>query len=258
MRYIFGLFFLISIFAKFITPNDPLLINLDQKLLSPSTEFILGTDYLGRCIFSRLIIGIQITFLTSLFVISLSSFLGLILGIVGIFNKYLDIIILRTADLIDSIPSLIIVLIVTNILGNSSISLGISFVLFSWTSYMKIARNLSKVIVTKEFILIYKVINKSKRKMVFQEFLPNILPQILVVAFNNLGILILSMAGYSFLGFGVKAPYSELGMMINEGKDYINTRPELILVPGIMIFIMVLSINLLGEELKTKYEMIKE
>ncbi|WP_349763936.1 ABC transporter permease subunit [Fusobacterium sp. SYSU M8D902] len=259
MRYIVSLFMFISIFGKFLSPNDPIAINLQKKLLSPSFKYFLGTDYLGRCIFSRIILGIQVTFLTALIVTILSALLGMCLGVIaGNCNRRIENIIIRITDIFDSFPSIIIVLLIVNIMGSSAFSLGLSLLLVSWTNYSRISRNLTKELMSSEFIIMSTLLNKPKWRILKEDLIPNITPQIMIVAFNSFAGVILSLAGYSFLGFGVRAPYSELGMMINEGKDYIYSRPELMIGPGVVIFIMVISVNLLGNEIKNQYEIIKD
>lgn len=259
MKYILYLFFSVAILANFICPNDPLVIELEKKLLSPSSQYWLGTDYLGRCIFSRILIGIQVTFLASLFITIFSTLIGMCLGVFSSSsNEYIDTFIIRVTDFFDSFPSIIIVLLIINIFGSSIYSLGVALLLVSWTKYYRIARNLTKELMRTEFVIMSKLLNKSKIKILVEDLIPNILPQILVVSLNSFAGVILSLAGYSFLGFGVRAPYSELGMMVSEGKDYIYSRPELIMAPGIIIFIMVISVNFYGNSIKDKYEIIKE
>lgn len=249
------LFLLISIFSKQLAPNDPTLVNLNLQFLPFSSKYILGTDHLGRCIFSRILIGMRVTFLSSLLVIIVSIFSGVVIGIFsGLSNKNIDIFILRIIDIVDALPSIIIILIIISILGNGMLSLVIGLYTSYLTIYVRLARNLTKKIKEQEFILVAQIMGFSKMKIIFLEVLPNIFHNFIIVGTNDFAKVILSISGYSFLGFGVKSPSSELGMMISEAKDYIYTKPDLIFYPGIVIFLMVLNINILGEKLKKKYE----
>lgn len=230
---------------------------MEEKLLDINN--ILGTDHLGREIFPRLVEGTQVTFFTSLLIVVISAIFGMVLGVLaGSSRGWLDEFITRVTDLVDSFPSIIVVLIMVSILGSGVIPLGISLFLVGWTNYSRVARVLTKELMSKEFVLSSKLLGKAEFEIVFKDILPNIFPQILIVAFNNFAGVILSLASYSFLGFGVKPPGAELGMMINEGRDYIYSRPEMMIAPGVTIFTLVLVINILGRGLKNRYEKSKD
>lgn len=200
-----------------------------------------------------------INFFSGLFVTTFATILGMAFGIIiGVSNRYVEEILLRFTDIFDSFPSIVIVLIVTSIFGGSAYSLGFALFLTSWTNYTRVSRNLTKELLTKEFIMISKLLDKKRYRIILEDLLPNVFPKVLIMASNSFAGVVLSLAGYSFLGFGVRAPYSELGMMVSEGKDYIYTRPEMIAVPGIIIFFMVICINIFGENIKKKYELKKE
>lgn len=257
-KIILGVIFFISIFARILLPHNPFTVNLEEKLLSPSLTYFFGTDYLGRDIFSRVILGTQITFLTSLIVALLSTWFGMILGIFSsVYSGCLEKVVIRVIDLLDSFPSIIIVLMVTSFWGSNIISLGFALFLVGWTSYARVARTLTRECTTKEFVLYSKVLGKSNIEIIFRDIIPNIFSNILIISMNNFAGVILSLAGYSFLGFGMKPPGAELGMMINEGREYMNSRPEMMIVPGVMIFIMVIAINALGGKIKERYEQIR-
>ncbi|MGL5052282.1 MAG: ABC transporter permease [Cetobacterium sp.] len=252
-------FFTIGLFANIIAPHDPYLIDIEKKFLKASLIYPFGTDHLGRCFFSRIVYGLRSTILTSFIVSIISMFLGLIIGIgTGFSNKWIDMIITKFIDIFNSFPRIIFILIVISTFKASSFSLGLAIILTKWILYAKISRNLTKVIKEKEFILSSNLLGTNKFKIILFQILPNILPQIISIFTIDFGNVILSLAGYSFLGFGAKPPNAELGMMLNEGRTYIYNNPNLIFWPGLIISCFVLNLNILGDKLNEKIESLKE
>lgn len=256
---IFILSLIVGIFAPLIAPHNPYLVDVEQKFLEASQTYLLGTDHLGRCIFSRILYGLRSTLILSLCVSLVSMALGLVIGItIALSNRWIEMGAVKFFDILNSFPRIITVLIIINILGPSSFSLGLAIASTKWILYAKIARNLTKVLKEKEFVLASYLLGTNRLKIIIFELIPNIFPKIISVFTIDFGNIVLSIAGYSFLGFGAKPPHAELGMMLNEGRSYIYSNFNIMLWPGVVIFLLVFNINILGDKLNYKLEDIKD
>jgi peptide/nickel transport system permease protein/nickel transport system permease protein len=240
-----------GIFAPWLAPNDPNKIELKLKLLGPGGQFPLGTDHLGRCILSRLLYGTRISLGSAFLVMSFSLTIG---TAVGIFSAYrggrIDNLLMRLCDIFLSFPSLVLVLVIIGVLGSGMVNVIIGMILVQWLWYVRIIRSLVLSIKERTFVSAAKVAGTSDMKIIFRHILPNVLPQLIVLSTLDLGSLILHFSGYSFLGFGVQPPTPEWGAMIEEGRRFIRSAPELMFYPGMLITLIVISFNLIGDALR--------
>lgn len=245
------LFLLAGLLAPWIAPSDPLQIHMEHKLSLPSLEYPLGTDHLGRCVLSRLIYGIRTSLYYSLIVLaavfSISVPIGLLAGYAG---GKIDHFIMRIIDILLAFPSLILSLAITAMLGPSMKNLMIAFVAVWWTGYTRVIRGMVLQIKESDFIMAARAAGTSPLQIVFRHILLNTARPILVLASLEVGTIILSIAGLSFLGLGAQPPAPEWGIMLNDSRPYIQTAPRLLLFPGLTIMLVVLGFNLLGEGLK--------
>lgn len=248
-----GLFF-ITIFAPWIAPNDPIAVNLAHKLQSPSFSYPLGTDHLGRCTLSRILYGARISlgFATLIFISSLS--IGLVVGIIaGYKGGWVDQLLMRFGDGVMAIPSLLLVLGFVGIWGAGlkQVILGLIFV--QWVYYARIIRGMVLSLKEQNYITAAKISGSSQWKIMKKHIIPNVLPPLAVMGTLEMGWAIMDLSSMSFLGLGVQPPTPEWGAMIHEGKSYIRTNPELMIYPGLMIMLVVVTFNLLGEALSERY-----
>ncbi|WP_301630741.1 nickel transporter permease [Paenibacillus apis] len=245
------LFLLTGLLAPWIAPADPLQIHMEHKLSLPSLEYPLGTDHLGRCVLSRLIYGVRTSLYYSLIalaaVFSISVPIGLLAGYVG---GKVDHFIMRIIDILLAFPSLILSLAITAMLGPSMQNLLIAFVAVWWTGYARVIRGMVLQIKESDYIMAARAAGTSHLQIVFRHILLNTARPILVLASMEVGTMILSIAGLSFLGLGAQPPTPEWGIMLNDSRPYIQTAPRLLLFPGLTIMFAVLGFNLLGEGLK--------
>lgn len=253
------LFLLVGLLAPWIAPSDPLQIHMEHKLSLPSLEYPLGTDHLGRCVLSRLIYGIRTSLYYSLIVLvavfSISVPLGLLAGYIG---GKVDHFIMRMIDILLAFPSLILSLAITAMLGPSMKNLLIAFVAVWWTGYTRVIRGMVLQIKESDYIMAARAAGTSHLKIVFRHILLNTARPILVLASLEVGTIILSIAGLSFLGLGAQPPTPEWGIMLNDSRPYIQTAPRLLLFPGLTIMLVVLGFNLLGEGLKPSNQGVAE
>ncbi|ASA21509.1 nickel transporter permease [Paenibacillus donghaensis] len=245
------LFILVGLFAPWLAPSDPLQIHLEHKLGMPSWDYPLGTDHLGRCVLSRLIYGTRTTlyysFMVLVVVFAISIPVGLLAGYAG---GKIDHLIMRAIDILLAFPSLILSLAITAMLGPSMKNLFISFAAVWWTGYARVIRSMVLQIKESDYIMAAKAAGTSHVQIVLRHILLNAARPILVLASMEIGTIMLSIAGLSFLGLGAQPPTPEWGIMLNDSRPYIQTEPRLLLFPGLTIMLVVLGFNLLGESLR--------
>ncbi|MCF6409720.1 nickel ABC transporter permease subunit NikC [Pseudalkalibacillus salsuginis] len=251
---VLGILIIIAIFAPWIAPNDPIAVNLVYKLQPPSWEFPLGTDHLGRCNLSRILYGTRISlgFAMLIFISSLS--IGLILGTFsGYRGGWIDHALMRFCDGILAFPNLILILGLVGIFGPGLKQVIIAIMLVQWVYYARMFRGMVLSLKEHNFIAAAKISGSSQWKIIKNHIVPNVLPPLVVMGTLEMGWAIMDISAMSFLGLGVQAPTPEWGAMIHEGKSYIRTNPEIMLYPGLVIMLVIVTFNLLGEALSDRY-----
>ncbi|WP_339148635.1 MULTISPECIES: nickel ABC transporter permease subunit NikC [unclassified Sutcliffiella] len=246
--------FLITIFAPWLAPNDPVLVNLAHKLQSPSLDYPLGTDHLGRCTFSRILFGARISlgFAMLIFISALS--IGLIVGIIaGYKGGWIDQLLMRFGDGLMAIPSLLFVLGFVGIWGAGLKQVVLGLILVQWVYYARIIRGMVLSLKEQNYITAAKISGSSTWTIMKKHIFPNVIPPLAVMGTLEMGWAIMNLSSMSFLGLGVQPPTPEWGAMIHEGKSYIRTHPSLMIYPGLMIMLVVITFNLLGESLSERF-----
>jgi len=240
-----------ALFAPLLALHDPEPVSLSLRLLPPGVEFPLGTDALGRCLYSRLIFGARITLQYSLAVLAVIMLIGVPLGLLaGYKGGFIDTVIMRFADTILAFPNLILALVLIGLLGPGLFNVMLALALVSWVGYARVVRGMVFSIKEKEFIAAARVCGTPTLSLVWRHIMPNVLPPLAVLATLDLGKLILSIATLSFLGLGAQPPTPEWGAMINDARPFLQTIPRLMLAPGLAIALTVLGFNLLGDGLR--------
>lgn len=240
-----------GIFAPLVAPHDPNDMELSLKLRGPSVEYPMGTDHMGRCIFSRILYAARATLGYALICTLAAGAIGITLGIVAGYTGGLpDICVMRICDVLYGFPSLVLTLVVISFLGPGIFNVVIAQLLLQWLWYARVTRNLAQSERKRNYIAAAKLCGSSNLKIIFKHLLPNILPQMMAIITVDFGHTILSIAGYSFLGLGVQPPSPEWGAMINEGRRYINSAPLMMFWPGLMILLSVVSMNILGDNMR--------
>lgn len=243
---------LAAVFAPFITGGvSPTEGNLMDAVLPPSAEHIFGTDKLGRDIFTRVIYGARTSLTASFSVVILIFVIGTVFGILaGYFGGIVDTVIMRIADMLIAFPGLVLALAVAGIMGASIRNAVIAIALVSWTKYARLARSLVMKIRHRDFVSAAIVTGSKTPYMLIHYMLPNVLPTLVITAATDIGGMMLELAALSFLGFGAKAPAPEWGLMLNEGRAYMQSAPWLMIFPGLAIFATVVIFNMLGDTLR--------
>jgi peptide/nickel transport system permease protein/nickel transport system permease protein len=245
------LIILIAVFAPILAPYSPYQSVLQDALQAPSKEHLFGTDKLGRDILSRVIYGTRISLASTLALVCCIFVLGTVLGILaGYFGGWLDAVIMRVSDMMISFPGMVIAIAVAGILGPSITNAVIAITVVSWTKYARLARSLVLKIRHRDYVQAAVVTGSKTSYILWRYMLPNVLPMLIVTAATDIGSMMLELAGLSFLGFGAQAPAAEWGLMLNEGRAYMQYSPWMMVCPGLAIFIVVVVFNLLGDSLR--------
>ena len=224
----------IAIAAPAFSPHDPELVNLSQKYAQPDAEYPLGTDQLGRCTLSRLLYGARYSIGISLPVLLILSVIGLIVGTFSACaGEKADHFITILCDVFIAFPSLIIAIAVIGVLGNGLQNIAVSVVIATWAWFVRIVRSYSVQEMGKDYILI-----------------PNILPQFLVYVSTGVASSIIMVSSFAFLGLGLPSGTPEWGAMLNDARTALYSHPELLIYPGLCIFVTAAGFNLFGEALR--------
>lgn len=230
---------------------DPQEVNLAAKLLPPGAGHLLGTDHLGRDVLSRLIFGSRVSlgsvFLILLLIVTFSTFAG---SVAGFFGGVLDSAIMRTCDVFLTFPTIILAMFFVAVLDTGLTNVIVAIFFTHWAWYARIVRGIVISLKNREFVLAARVAGTSRWRIVARHILPALAPQLLVLSTLDIGHMMLHVAGLSFLGLGVQPPMPEWGSMINDARQYLWTQPQLLLYPGLAIFVSVMAFNLLGDAMR--------
>ena len=244
-----------GIFAPLIVPNDPYENNILNKFAPYSWKYPLGTDHLGRCVFSRMIYGIRPTLFLSLVTMIGTIGMGTLMGLLsGYFKGIVDNIIMRIVDVMLSFPSQIMILAVVALLGVDIRNVIIANVLIKWAWYARMIRTNVIKYTDKNFILFSRCIGSGERFILFRHMIPCIASEMAVLATLDIGWAILNISTLSFLGLGVQAPIPEWGAMLNEAKNVMTTNPIQMIAPGVAVVILVAAFNFLGDCLRDTFD----
>ena len=243
---------LTAIFAPVVTggvsPTDAV---LGDALQAPSAEHLFGTDKLGRDVFARVIYGARTSLAASFSVVLIIFTLGTALGILsGYFGGWVDAAIMRVADMMVSFPGMVFAMAIAGILGASVKNAVVAVALVSWTKYARLARSLVLKTRSRDYVAAAVVTGSKTPYLLTRYLLPDVLPMLLVTAAADIGGMMLELAGLSFLGFGAIAPTPEWGLMLNEGRQFIQNAPWMTVYPGAAIFVVAAVFNLLGDALR--------
>ncbi|WP_432408990.1 ABC transporter permease [Wukongibacter sp. M2B1] len=242
---------LVSLLAPFIAPYNPIEIDMKNRLSKPSFKHLLGTDSLGRDVFSRLIYGGRTSILLSVIASVITMLLGLVLGIIaGYFGGKLDNFIQILVNIFQALPSISFMIALIGIMGPGIKSILISVVLTSWANFSRIVRGEVLKIREENYIEGAKALGCNNLHIVIHHVIPNIIGPFIVLFTTRIGKVILSIAGLSFLGLGLQPPTPDWGVMISDAKTYYLSNPVLIIAPGMCIMILSLSINLIGDGIR--------
>lgn len=248
---------LVAIFASFIATHDPVEPHLAHILVPPvwqeggMSEFILGTDNLGRDIFSRLIYGTRVSLIVGVLSVVVAGALGLLIGVAaGYFGTWVDQILMRIVDAFLSIPSILFIMVVLTIFSPNLFILILVIGLTTWVNYARIIRSEVLSLKEREFVKASQTIGTSHWTIIKRNLIPNVMSTFIVISTLSVATTIILEASLSFLGIGIQPPDISWGGMLNDGRDYLATHWWMGTFPGLAITITVLSIIFLGDWLR--------
>jgi len=245
------LLILITVLAPVIAPYNPLEAVMRDANAAPSAAHLFGTDKLGRDVLSRILYGASYSLTSVLFLVFLIFVVGTFLGVIaGYFGGVVDTVIMRFADMMISFPGVILAIAIAGILGGSLVNAMIAMLCVTWTKYARLSRSMVLKIKKRDFVDAAIVSGGSSAYILWVHILPNILPLMVITAAADIGAMMMELAGLSFLGFGSQPPAPEWGLMLNEGRQQLQTAPWLMIFPGLAIFITVVVFNLWGDSLR--------
>ncbi len=240
-----------AVFAPWLTPYGYEDIDPINRLSGLSKEHLLGADELGRDVLTRLLYGSRISLLVGIVPTIISMLAGAVLGIIaGYMGGRIDSVIMRLADIMLAFPSMLLAMVIMYTLGDGIINIFLALALVNWASVARIVRAETLKLREAEFVEAARSIGVSKFKIMWRHIMPNCIPSMIVLFTLNIPSAILSESSLSFLGLGIEKPMASWGMMVNIGRQYLYTNPELSLAPSIAIMLIVLAFNFLGDGLR--------
>lgn len=234
------------------TPYDPLLALPAERLQGFSAQHLLGTDRFGRDVLSRLMVGAQITLFVGLIAVSISALIGVPLGIAAGMRrgKFLDSLVMRTADLMLAFPALLLAIIAGAVWGPSTLTAMVAIGIAGIPSFARVARSGTLQVMSQDFIAAARVSKVSEWTIATRHVLPNITGLVIVQASVYFALAILAEAALSYLGLGTAPPAASWGRMLQDAQSLLAVQPSLTLWPGLAIALTVLGFNLLGDALR--------
>lgn len=254
----FGLFCVwvaLAILAPVIAPYDPYVQNVAHRMQGPSSLHLLGTDPIGRDLFSRLLYGGQMSLSITGIIIAITTVFGITMGAFSTFLKgVVGEIIISIIEFFLTLPSMVLTIALIGILGPSIPNIILALSVTHWAEYARVTRSLILGEMVQPYVAYARFSGTSKWREFYRYMLPNVVPHILVLVCQNTGEILLTVAGFSLIGIGIPLPYPEWGAMLMTARNYLQTAPQLMIYPGIAIFITVSLINLMGDYLRDVFD----
>ena len=234
------------------TPYDPLLAIPAERLAGSSAEHLLGTDRFGRDVLSRLLVGAQITLFVGIIAVAISAVIGVPLGITAGMRqgKFLDSLVMRSADLLLAFPALLLAIIAGAVWGPSTLTAMIAIGVAGIPSFARVARSGTLQVMSQDFIAAARVSKVSELQIAYRHVFPNIAGLVIVQSSVYFALAILAEAALSYLGLGTAPPAASWGRMLQDAQSLLAVNPTLTLWPGLAIALTVLGFNLLGDGLR--------
>ena len=245
------IFVLIAVFAPLIAPQDPLQTSWSAVRKAPSAQYLFGTDEIGRDVLSRVIWGARASLLAGLVSVSIAMALGVPIGLLaGYMGGWIDGVISRFTDAMLAVPFLILAIALAAFLGpsltNAMLAIGVS----ATPVFIRLTRGQVLAVKVEDFIEAARAVGNPHWRIALRHILPNILPPLIVQATLAIAAAVIAEASLSFLGLGQQPPAPSWGSMLNTAKNYVDNAPWMAIWPGMSIFLLVLSFNLLGDGLR--------
>mgnify|MGYP001322869350 CR=1 FL=1 len=239
---------LLGALAPWISPHDPLAINLTNRLSSPTWTYPFGTDHLGRCVLSRVLYGIRISVTSSFAITVITLLISLPIGLfTGYVRGRIDRIFMRMLDSTLAIPDIVFMIAIVGVLGPDLFHVILAIIMVRWANYVRMIRSLVLKVSQEEYILAARMSGNTPGQIMRRYLLPQIAPSVAVFGALDMGRIVLLIAGLSFLGLGAQPPTPEWGVMLHDATAYFQIAPHVMIVPGLAIIVFVLGCHVIGE-----------
>jgi peptide/nickel transport system permease protein len=241
---------LMALFAPWVAPYDPA-EQAAKRLLPPSTAHFMGTDELGRDVFSRVVFAARTSLSVGVLSVSMALVLGVTAGVLaGFIGGQFDSVVVGIMDILFAFPTLVLAIVITGLLGPSLTNAMLAIGIVYSPTFARVARASVLTVKNEPYIESARVIGGQQLHIVLRHVLPNILAPLIVMATLSLSLAILAEAGLSFLGLGTQPPDPAWGLMLSQGRKFMELAPGLAIFPGLAIMITVLAFNFLGDGLR--------
>jgi len=246
------LFFIAAVLSFFWTPFDVLSIDVPNRMLTPNADHWLGTDHLGRDILSMLMVGARTSIAVAFIAVGIGLLFGVPLGLMAASYRgtWMDEFIMRGNDLVFAFPALLIAIMITAVFGPGAVNAIIAIGIFNIPVFARLTRGASLSLWNREFIMAARVAGKNSIQISIEHILPNVLNLLIVQGTIQFSLGILAEAGLSYVGLGAQPPIPSWGRMLADSQTLTTVAPHLALFPGMVIILMVLGLNLLGDGLR--------
>ena len=248
---------IIAIFAPLLAPFDPYDQDLTQRLIQPVWHPVgtwahpFGTDALGRDYLSRIMFGSQVSLMIGFFAAAISAVVGSTIGMIGgYFGGRVDNIVMYLINVKLALPGLLVALSLVSVFGGSILALILILSFLFWDRYAVVTRSVTQQIRINDYITAAQALGATRTRIILGEILPNVMNQIIVIASLEMAVAIIIEAALSFLGLGVQPPTPSWGLLVSEGRSFMFFKPYLIVLPGMAIFFLVISINMMGDGIR--------
>lgn len=251
---------LAALLAPWVAPQSPEAQNLLGRLRPPGTEvrgitYLLGSDELGRDLLSRLIHGAQVSLTVAALSVLVSGTIGTALGMIAAWSGgWIGTIIMRLVDIVLSVPAILLAIITVAILGPGFVNVIAVLAFTRWPRYARVAYGQTLGLMNLPYVRLSRFMGASTPRVLLRHILPNIIGPIMVVVTLEFGLMVLFEAGLSFLGLGVQPPTPSWGAILSAGRNYVTTAWWIAVFPGLFLFLLILSVNVLGDHVRDVVE----
>jgi len=247
---LFGVIVLCAMLCPFLTPYDPVSVDLASALQPPSRDHWMGTDNFGRDILTRVLYGARVDLKIGILCVLFPFIIGVIAGsISGYFGGTVDALIMRTVDVVYAFPFYVLIIAIVGVLGTGTTNIYIAVTMVAWVSFARIVRGEVLVVKEAEYVMAGKALGYSKIRIIFRHILPNVITPAIIFSMSDIVLTILAITSLSFLGLGIQPPIPEWGLMVAEGRTFIINAWWIATFPGLAIVIVGITFTLIGDGL---------
>ena len=241
----------LALFAPWLATHPVEQLDMRNRFSFPSADHLLGTDNLGRDLWSRLIFGARISLSIGLISVTVAAAIGTTVGLAaGYFGGWIDMVLMRITDVFLGFPAVVLTLAIVAVLGPGVLNISAAIIAVTWTEYARVVRSTTLVLREQNYVQAARALGASSPRILFREILPNTMGPIVVLASLGLGTAVIIESAMSFLGFGLPPPTPTWGWTLSYGTRFIRDEPWLSIISGATIMITVLGFNLLGDGLR--------